>query len=151
MKTTIRNLTAVFVLFLLVSLAGGIRTDNFFVSTLFNVSGIIFSVGLGLIVTFNFSGIKNKVYIKQVRRNIAKVRNSFLIHFALLSFCYVVEKYLRDNNFSSCVVTIKSFQIILYWPFLICLVMLHSIFYYIVNFLKIQKLSDDIFDKTNEP
>ncbi len=32
------------------------------ISTLYNVSGIMFSIGLGLIVSFNLSGIRNREY-----------------------------------------------------------------------------------------
>lgn len=41
------------------------------ISTLYNVSGIMFSIGLGLIVSFNLSGIRNREYIKEIRKNIA--------------------------------------------------------------------------------
>ena len=36
------------------------------ISTLYNVSGIMFSIGLGLIVSFNLSGIRNREYIKEI-------------------------------------------------------------------------------------
>lgn len=43
------------------------------ISTLYNVSGIMFSIGLGLIVSFNLSGIRNREYIKEIRKNIHSV------------------------------------------------------------------------------
>ena len=52
------------------------------ISTLYNVSGIMFSIGLGLIVTFNLSGIRNREYIKEIRKNIANIRNIFISYFA---------------------------------------------------------------------
>jgi hypothetical protein len=149
MKTEIR-ISGIIALFLIVSLAVSIFPDDFFVSTLFSVSGVMFSVGLGLIVTFNARGIKNKTYIKQIRRNVVKVRNSFIIYFAISIVCFVAEKYLRDNNLSCLVISIKNFQVNLNWSLLLCLFMLYSISYYIVNFLKIQALNNDIFDKTND-
>ena len=48
------------------------------ISTLYNVSGIMFSIGLGLIVTFNLSGIRNREYIKEIRKNIANIRDIFI-------------------------------------------------------------------------
>jgi hypothetical protein len=149
MKNAVR-IIGLIVLFLIISLAVSISPDDFFISTLFNVSGVMFSVGLGLIVTFNANGVKNKTYIKQIRRDVARVRNSFIKYFAISSVFYLMEKYLRDNNLSSLIIPIKGFQIHLNCSLFICLFMLYSMAYYIINFLNIQKLNNDIFDKTND-
>jgi hypothetical protein len=110
----------------------------------------MFSVGLGLIVTFNISGVKNKKHIKQLRINMNNVRNSFITYFFITTGSYILDKYLRDAKIISTFIHMRSFKIELNWSIFFCLLMLYSIVYYIINFIEIQKLNNDIFDKTNE-
>lgn len=148
MKIIIRILL-VFILFIIISLVCSLHPDDFFVNTIFTVSGIMFSVGLGLIVTFNISGVKNKKHIQQLRANINSVRNSFITYFLITTISYIVDKYLRDAKLISTHMQIKNFQIELNWSVFFCLLMMYSIAYYIINFIEIQKLNNDIFDKIN--
>ena len=149
MKTIIRILF-VLILFIITSLACSIHPDDFFVNTIFTVSGIMFSVGLGLIVTFNMGGIKNKKYIKLLRGNIDRVRNSFLKYFLISTVCFTADYYLRQKGLNITAINIKDTHFELNWSVLFCLLMLYSIVYYIINFIAIQKLNNDIFDKANE-
>lgn len=149
MKTVIRILL-VFILFIIISLVCYLHPDEFFVNTIFTVSGIMFSVGLGLIVTFNIGGVKNKKHIQQLRNNINRVRNSFITYFLVTTVSYILDKYLRDAKIISTFIHIRNFKIELNWSVFFCFLMLYSIVYYIVNFIEIQKLNNDIFDKTNE-
>jgi hypothetical protein len=132
------------------SLACSIHPDDFFVNTIFTVSGIMFSVGLGLIVTFSIGGVKNKKFIKQLRGNINRVRNSFLIYFLVSTVCFAADYYLRQKGLNITTINIKGTHYELNWSVLFCLIMLYSILYFIINFIEIQKLNNDIFDKTNE-
>jgi hypothetical protein len=144
------RIALVFVLFIIISLVCPLRPDDFFVNTIFTVSGIMFSVGLGLIVTFNIGGVKNKKHIQQLRNNINDVRNSFITYFFITTVSYVLDKYLRDAKMIFTFIYIKNFQIELNWSIFFCLLMLYSIIYYIINFVEIQKLNNDIFDKITE-
>ncbi len=148
MKTTIRILLII-ILFIIFSMLCKLTIDIFFVNTIYTVSGIMFSVGLGLIVTFSISGVRNKEHIRQLRTNINKVRNSFLKYFLLTTICYTLNYYLRQMNLIITEVKIKEITIILNWSILFVLLMLYAIVYYIVNFTKIQNLHNDIFDKIN--
>ena len=149
MKTIIR-ISLVLILFIITSLACSIHPDDFFVNTIFTVSGIMFSVGLGLIVTFNIGGVKNKTHIKQLRGNIDKVRNSFFKYFLISTVCFAAEYYLRQKGLHITAINIKGIHFELNWSVLFCMLMLYSIIYYIINFIAIQKLNNDIFDKANE-
>ncbi|HDR1348077.1 TPA: hypothetical protein QB392_002137, partial [Pasteurella multocida] len=53
------------------------------------MAGILFSVGLGLIITIVPSGVKNPSYIAEIRRAINKVRNRFFIEFFLITLAYI--------------------------------------------------------------
>lgn len=72
------------------------------ISTLYNVSGIMFSIGLGLIVSFNLSGIRNREYIKEIRKNIANIRDIFISYFIISTLIYI-------TNINSCFIKKFSF------------------------------------------
>lgn len=124
-----------------------IRPDGFFSSTIYTVSGIMFSIGLGLIVTFNPSGVKNRDYIIALRANIANVRNAFLTHFGLSTIYYVLNQYLSKPKYEihAHIYVNISFS----WSIFLCLLMLFSAIYFVINFIEIQKLNNDIFDRIN--
>lgn len=118
----------------------GISSDIFVMSTLYNAVCIVFSVGMGLIVTFSLEGVKNTIFVEDVRKNIRSVRKKFIILFSICTILLILEKYFHDiiiYNINIGVV-ITNVTII----FFIC-----SIGYFIHNFIKIQTLKDEIFNK----
>lgn len=123
------------------------RPDTFLLSTLYTVCGIMFSIGLGLIVTFNMNGVKNKSYINKIRKNLTSVRDSFLIYFVISTTCLVLGQYLNDVDVKfevkGTVITISP--VMLFFSLII-----YSIIFFIINFLEVQRLSQDIFDKINQ-
>jgi hypothetical protein len=149
MKTILRILILL-TLYIIISFFISIKIDDFFTNTLYTVSGIMFSVGLGLIVTFSLNGVKNKIFIKQLRENVNNVRNSFLINFLLSTICFVVDYYLRKKVISVTEYNFYSYKVEFNWSILCCIIMLFSVVYYINNFIQIQKLNNEIFDKVNE-
>ncbi len=123
------------------------RPDTFLLSTLYTVCGIMFSIGLGLIVTFNMNGVKNKSYIKKIRKNLKSVRDSFLIYFVISTTCLVLGQYMNgvDVTFK-----VKEMVIIISPVMLFFSLIVYSIIFFIINFLEVQRLSQDIFDKINQ-
>ena len=146
MKILIR-IAIIVTIFLAISVVIPIEFDNFFINTIFTVAGIMFSVGLGLIVTFNIGYIKNKSYIIKIRGSINNVRNSFLKYFTLVTICYVLDYYLRQSESNITTLHVLEQDISLNWSILFCLLMIYSIVYFIINFIEIQKLNNDIVDK----
>jgi hypothetical protein len=149
MKSLIRSL--ILVLFsTLLSLLLQIKPDTTFVSTIFNVSGIMFSLGLGLVVTFSMSGVKNMSYVKTIRKELYSVRRSFLMLFLFATCSFFFDQILRNSGFEAIDFKFLGKQMhmnLLVFP---CVFMSYSIVYFIVNFFAIHKLNNDIFDKTNE-
>ena len=108
----------------------------------------MFSIGLGLIVTFNPAGVKNQSYLRLIRDNVASVRNKFLIHFGLTTFWYILNQYVAKLEM---VYTYKeSFTLHFSASIFLCLAMLYSSIYFIINFIALQKLNNDIFDVVNK-
>jgi len=126
------------------------QLDDFFMNTIYTVAGIMFSIGIGLVVTFNLHGIKNRSYIKTIRENLNEVRNSYILYFSISTVLYIADKYLRDEQNTIITFSVGEMSFSLNLSLLFLLIMLYSIAYYISNFLALQKLNDDIFDKLNE-
>lgn len=115
------------------------------ISTLYNVSGIMFSIGLGLIVSFNLSGVRNRKYIKEIRKNIVNIRNIFIYYFIISTFIYITYSYIGVMEFKY-----KWLYIKIDTSIFACMFLLFSIMYFTINFLSIQKLNDEIFDRIAE-
>ena len=80
-----------FIISCIISLFGCIANlpvDTFVIPTLYNAMSIVFSVGMGLIVTFSLEGVKNEKYIKDIRDNIKQIRNKFILLFILCTIFF---------------------------------------------------------------
>ncbi|XYU81811.1 hypothetical protein ACTG5S_11260 [Pasteurella multocida] len=85
----IAQLIVAFFISLLICNIGTYRPSISTLNVLYTVAGILFSVGLGLIITIVPSGVKNPSYIAEIRRAINKVRNRFFIEFFLITLAYI--------------------------------------------------------------
>ena len=110
-----------------------IHPNNALLSTLYTVCGIMFSIGISLIVTFNLSNI----------------RNSFMWHFTIATLAFVGESYLPVENLNLYVFQTKN-GIQLNWWTIFFVLILFAIIYFIMNFLALQRLTTDIYDRINE-
>ncbi|GAA5102706.1 hypothetical protein [Wohlfahrtiimonas larvae] len=131
------------------------KTDmQFLLSTIFTINGIMFSIGLGLISSFNLQGIKNKSYLRDIRSNIANVRNSFIWLFVLSSISFILTNifknlitvYSLNIEFTNIHIVEIDFNVS------VCslLLMSYSIAYFIYNFIEIQNLNNSIVDRLLE-
>lgn len=110
-------------------------------NALFTISGIMFAIGLGLIVSFSPEGVKNPSYIQKIRQTVNEVRNNFLMEFMVVCLVYILSTL---PFFTQEIVITESLTINFLIFFGLQLAM--SIFYFSLNFLSIQKLKNDIFD-----
>ncbi|WP_160341800.1 hypothetical protein [Elizabethkingia meningoseptica] len=122
-----------------------------FMNTLYTVLGIMFSIGLGLVVTFNLSGVKNRRFIIGIRKNLKALRSLYIVYFTISTFFYLIESQLRAKN-NNVINIIDDSKIKLefdFSTFTVCL-LFYSIIYCIINMIELQKLSESIFDETNK-
>ncbi len=110
--------------------------------TLYTVSGIVFAIGMGLIVSFSLHGIQNRDYIESIRENIYRVRRSFIMFFSCSTLCYLLHQYIPTLP-----IQLFDLKLILHPNLFTCFLIILSIAYFIVNFIEIQNLNDDIFDR----
>lgn len=120
-------------------------------STLYNVSGILFSVGMGLIIGFNFDGIKNEDYVKSIKFHLTKIRNNFIKLFAMLTISYIA------NVFTPTETTIKyiplteiklpyDIDFFILFQYFTVTYLIYSFIYFTSTFIEVQKLKDEISD-----
>lgn len=120
-----------------------ITANENIISTLYNVACVVFSIGMGLIITFPLNGVKNIYYIQAIRSSIKKVRNKFIIVFAICTLSYIIQNFIPKIKIYT--VYLNLFISNFTWIFFVC-----AIAYFIVNFINVQNLKYNIFDRVLE-
>lgn len=143
MKRLIFTLLGVFLIAIVLSWFN-IEISHQTISSLYNVLGIIFSIGMGLLITFRLDGVKNTSYIRNIRANVKYIRNCFIIYFAISTVIYMFYQKIPAYNCKSYIdTTLIANQFTTYF-------IAFSMVYFIVNFIAIQKLNEDIYDRINK-
>lgn len=151
MMIQIKRIISIFLLSLFIYGCFGASLDNNVLSTIYNVSGIIFSVGMGLIITFDLNNIKNVQYIRAIRKRLNVIRNAYILFFSISTVLYISVFFTSEFNLSIYIYSYKNITILfntnIFIQYLNLIFCLFSIAYFIVNFIQAQKLKDDICDK----
>ena len=121
---------------------------DFYMNAFYTILGIMFSIALGLLVTFNLQGLKNASAIAKIRKNIKHVRNSYIKYFFASTILYLAEKFGRDHFHGSIkLFTVKDFTFNFNISIFTLSIIIFSISYFIINFISMQKLNDDLYDE----
>lgn len=112
------------------------------VSTLYTVSGIMFSIGMSLIVTSSAAGVKNTRIRNGIRKEIHNVQNHFIKCFVLISILYILLCSAADEHKSIHIYNNFSLK----YSHLLVFIIAYSIVYFVWNFLAIQRLNYQIED-----
>lgn len=140
------NLT-VLILTILISSITKVRPDNAFLNTIYTISGIMFSIGMGVVCTFNPQSIKNKKIFIAIKDNIINVRNSFLYFFGSVTFFYLVFLWFPNKEFKY--ELMQDYILVFNVSIFVVGQIFLSIIFFISNFLIIQKLNFDIVEKSH--
>lgn len=140
------NLLMVLLSILTASLMGDAVPSASFLNTIYTIAGIMFSIGMGLICTFNLDRIKNPKFYKVFKKNIIDVRNLYIAYFGVISFGYILYQLFPnlETNFA-----IKEINIVVNLAYIEVAITVLSIIYFIKNFIAIQKLSFEINEKSS--
>lgn len=117
---------------------------------LYGIIGVLFSVGMSLIIAFNGSKIVNPDLKEQLRENMHNVRNNFLIIFFFCSFYYIGFSLLNDEWKQTNIVKNKNIHIYCTWAMSVLSILVYSIIALINNYIQIQQLYEDIEDKIQQ-
>lgn len=105
---------------------------------LYSISGIMFSISMSLIVTFNTSEIINKKIRNRIVSSLKTSRNKHIFLFLLVSVCYIASSFLE-------VLHINMWKEISFNSYFLALTyLILSIIYYIQSFISIQKFREDL-------
>lgn len=107
------------------------------ISTLYAVSGIMFSIGMSIIVTSSFVKVRNKNIRHRIIQAYNKVRNTYIIFFIAISIFYM---FIEKNSTPLCIYKSISFN----YSYFVGALIASSIVFFIVNFLDIQRLNREI-------
>lgn len=139
MKNLLR--IAVILLVAIILSSFGISFRSMIINRLYIVICIIFSVLLVLTISFNLDKITNKRFLSKCRNKIYYIQKQFIIYFTVATLNICVEDY--AFNLSYKLIDINSGN-------LYVVTMFFLLFYFIINFIHLQKLKDSITDKIIE-
>ena len=117
---------------------------------LYGLVGVLFSVAMSLIITFDGSKIRNSDLKKSIRNSIHDTRNNFLVIFAASSIFFVVYSLLPKSIQHVIWLEIGTFKLSSTWSVSILFFLLYTIMVLIYNYIDLQQLYEDIEDKLIE-
>lgn len=117
---------------------------------LYGVIGVLFSVGMSLIIAFNSSNIVNPDLKVQLRENMHKVRNNFLFIFFFCSLYYIGFSLLKDEWKQIDIVKNENMHFYCTWAMSVLSFLVYSVIALISNYIQIQQLYEDIEDKIHQ-
>lgn len=117
------------------------------VSTLYTIVGIVFSVGMSLIISISTREVKNKEAKKGIRRKMTEVTYSYILSFGLASILFILLDVRGNVLPENQAMTIEIFRHIVLWKsdFLV-LTLCSYVLTYIGNFMAIQDMNREIED-----
>lgn len=131
-----------------------VSPNELMLSTLFTVASIFLSIGLSLIITFNLVTIDNDTFYLKIKNNINVVRKTFLIYFFIMTIGYLAGIHFLKSKTIDTVLNVNFIQFHLnVSQFIISIVfslLLFGVFCFIMNFMDLQKLKDDIDDRLRQ-
>lgn len=138
-KLAIRLIVAV--ILSLIFAAIGVKGNSVVVQTLFTVLGIVFSIAMSLLVSFDLSKILNKGIRIKLRDSISKTRNCLLLDFTFSTLTLVVSLLWDSEHL---IYEYGWFCVDI--MFLAACIIALSLIYQIYNFSRIHNLHTDIED-----
>lgn len=113
-----------------------------FASTFYTVASIMFSIGMGVVCTFNYDRIKNPSLLRSAQRRINKVRDIYLVLFSILTIGFLILQILPTS------ITQEAHKLLAltanYLPVFWTLFTIYCIAYFIINLIRIQALNFEI-------
>lgn len=140
MSSSIIRITIAILVAVLLAIAG-VKGNAAVLQTLFAVLGIVFSISMSLLVSFNLSKVLNKKIRRGLRNEISHTRNLLLYDFGLSTLISSVALIWDENSLrydiNGIVIDITLLGVTL---------VATSLIYEIYNFRKLHKLHTDIED-----
>lgn len=114
------------------------------VSTLYTVVGVMFSVGMSLIISVSTSGVLNVEAKKDIRKRMKTVTHNYVITFALVTLFYILFNGTNTQQDAGVLYVYK--WIVIRKTDFIAMLSAMSVIYYVVNFMTTQSMNKEIED-----
>lgn len=124
----------------------GVEGSGNVLQPLYTVLGILYSIAMSLIVSFNLSQVRNTDYRKSIRVSLKHIRNTLTLDFAISSIALILSLCVEKNKIIS-LFTINELTVKLNIPTLAICIVIISMLYEVLNFYSIQSLNDEIVEK----
>ncbi len=108
---------------------------------IYTVIGIMFSIALSQLMAFSFSDITNPKFVQQQRNQLSHIRSSFITLFSVSTVALILTPYAFILHIGWFKI---DFEILILVYFLFCLL------YFIINFIDLAKLKDEIEDEIRD-
>ena len=112
-----------------------IRVSDDFFSVMYTVIGIMFPLALSQTMAFSFSEVENDKFVEKRRGQLSKIRIIFIVLFSLSTGVFIFKTACIRINWKWIRYDIKF----LFFSFL-----LFCLLFYIVNFISLIKLKDEV-------
>ena len=114
--------------------------------SLYTVLGILYSIAMSLVVSFNLSQIRAVDTRRSLRKALKHIRNSLTVDFSLSSVALIISLCINEQE-----VLIPIYSFIKLDTLIVstCIVII-SMIYEILNFSSIQNLNDEVVEKIME-
>ena len=133
MKIIIVFLSSLIIAVLFPTFLNSIVVDESVISTLFTIVGIIFSVGMSLIISVSTSGVKNKEARSVFRKQLSDIRFRFIATFIILTILYIILP-IENNKEILNIAQIRDVTIRISCHLFMVFFLFAGIIYYIVNY-----------------
>lgn len=117
---------------------------------LYGIIGVLFSVGMSLIIAFNGSNTVNPELKAQLRENMHNVRNNFLFVFFVCSIFYIGFSLLKEDWKQMEIFRKDDMHIYSTWAMSVLSMLIYSTIALISNYVQIQQFYEDIEDKIHD-
>lgn len=119
-------------------------------NVLYGIVGVLFSVGMSLIIAFTAKDIVNSELKKILRKSMHQVRNNFLWIFFISTLFYVVFSIVGENSqFSIHFFKIESYELTVTFSVSVAVlgILIYSTIALVSNYMDIQGFYEDIEDR----
>lgn len=119
-------------------------------NVLYGIVGVLFSVGMSLIIAFTAKDIVNSELKKILRKSMHQVRNNFLWIFFISTLFYVVFSIVGENSqFSIHFFKTESYELTVTFSVSVAVlgILIYSIIALVSNYMDIQGFYEDIEDR----
>ncbi len=124
------------VIFLIISLVLGFIFPNLtippsLINTFYSVIGIMFSVGMSLILSINTQNVKNVIAKKDIQKKLTHIMNKYIRNFAIVTIIYVIIACM--DNFEPFNFFLLYNEYFFNYSLSVAVIEIISIMYYILN------------------